>query len=155
MSATTEDPLTASREHPESRAQQPDEPGSGALGPELDAQFEWRDDVLVVHLAGELDIYTVPPLRRQIARHDQPQTALVVDLLHVSLIDSRGLGLLVSLRNNAAVSEGKDRGRLGRSSTQEHPAHHRAGRCVRAVGERGARLRSRRRVTIQDVEPES
>lgn len=105
MSAPTEDPPTAAREQPASRAQQPDEPGRGALGPALDAQFEWRDDVLVVHLAGEFDIYTVPSLRRQIARHDQPQTALVVDLLHVSLIDSSGLGLLVSLRNNAAVSE--------------------------------------------------
>ena len=71
----------------------------------MDAQFEWRDDVLVVHLAGELDIYTVPSLRRQIARHDQPRTPLVVDLSRVSLIDSCGLGLLVSLRNNAAVAE--------------------------------------------------
>jgi anti-sigma B factor antagonist len=57
-----------------------------------------------VHLAGELDIYTVPSLRRQIARHDRAKTALVVDLLRVELIDSCGLGLLVSLRNPAAVS---------------------------------------------------
>jgi anti-sigma B factor antagonist len=57
-----------------------------------------------VHLAGELDIYTVPSLRRQIARHDRAKTPLVVDLLRVELIDSCGLGLLVSLRNNAAVS---------------------------------------------------
>lgn len=105
MSAIAEDPPTAAREPPGSREQRSDEPGSGGLGPQLDAQFEWRDDVLVVHLAGELDIYTVPSLRRQIARHDQPLTPLVVDLLRVSLIDSCGLGLLVSLRNNAAVSE--------------------------------------------------
>jgi anti-sigma B factor antagonist len=105
MSASTEDPPTAARKQPKSRGQRPDEPGSYARGPELDAQFEWRGDVLVVHLTGELDIYTVPSLRRQIARHDRPQTALVVDLLRVELIDSCGLGLLVSLRNHAAVTE--------------------------------------------------
>jgi len=105
MSAATEDPQTTARPPPGSRAQPSDEPGSGAKGPELDAHFEWRSDVLVVHVTGELDIYTVPSLRRQIARHDRPQTALVVDLLRVTLIDSCGLGLLVSLRNRAAVSE--------------------------------------------------
>ena len=56
-------------------------------------QFEWRGDVLIVHLAGELDIYTVPALRRQLARHDRLETSLVVDLSGVEFIDSCGLRL--------------------------------------------------------------
>ena len=43
-------------------------------------------------------------IRRQLTRHDRPDTSLVVDLSAVELIDSCGLGLLVTLSNSAAIS---------------------------------------------------
>jgi anti-anti-sigma factor len=102
--ATTDRPPTP-RETAEGR-HDPANPGSGPAGrPELGVRFERRGRVLIVHLVGELDIYTVPMLQRQLDRHDRPDAPLVVDLAEVELIDSCGLGFLVSLRNRAAVAE--------------------------------------------------
>jgi anti-sigma B factor antagonist len=61
-----------------------------------------RDDLVVVTLAGELDIYTVPLFRREVAELDPAEFALVIDMTDVTLIDSSGLGALVTLRNRAA-----------------------------------------------------
>lgn len=104
----TEDPPTAPRARPDAKALPLDDQGGDTTWrPGFDVRFERRGDVLIVHLFGELDIYTVPALRRQLTRHDRPETSLVVDLSGVELIDSCGLGLLVSLRNRATVSERK------------------------------------------------
>jgi anti-sigma B factor antagonist len=72
--------------------------------PELSIDFHDEDDILIVTPTGELDIYTVPLFRRQLDRHDRPGIALIIDLSHVNLIDSCGLGLLVSLHNRSAIS---------------------------------------------------
>lgn len=55
-----------------------------------------RDDVVVVTVSGEVDVYTAAQLRS--ALEDQiaaGRTALVVDLQDVGFIDSTGLGVLV------------------------------------------------------------
>ena len=72
--------------------------------PELGIDVREQDGILLVSLTGELDIYTVPLLRRQMTRHDRPGIALIIDLSHVDLIDSCGLGLLVSLHNRSATA---------------------------------------------------
>jgi anti-anti-sigma factor len=61
-----------------------------------------RDDLVIVTLSGELDIYTVPGFRREMADVDPVECALILDMAAVSLIDSSGLGALVSLRSRAA-----------------------------------------------------
>jgi anti-sigma B factor antagonist len=60
-----------------------------------------RDDLVVVTLSGELDIYTVPGFRREVADLDPAQCTVVVEMSDVTLIDSSGLGALVGLRSRA------------------------------------------------------
>lgn len=55
--------------------------------------------VILVVATGSLDVYTVRRFRRLSERHEQTPLSLVVDLARVRLIDSSGLGALVSLRN--------------------------------------------------------
>jgi anti-sigma B factor antagonist len=67
----------------------------------LTVTAEERDDLVLVTLGGELDIYTVPTFRHDVERFDPAEVQLVVDLSDVTLIDSSGLGALVSLLNRA------------------------------------------------------
>jgi anti-sigma B factor antagonist len=48
-----------------------------------------------------LDIYTAPDFREHLRRYDPAEVQLVIDLAQVSLLDSAGIGGLVSLRNEA------------------------------------------------------
>jgi anti-sigma B factor antagonist len=51
---------------------------------------------VVVHVTGEIDVYTAPILREELATLiDAQHTDLVVDLSDVSFMDSTGLGVLV------------------------------------------------------------
>lgn len=50
----------------------------------------------VVHVAGEIDVYTVPALRERLdAEIERGHHELVVDLGGVTFMDSTGLGVLV------------------------------------------------------------
>ena len=50
----------------------------------------------VVHVSGEVDVYTAPMLREELAALiDAGHTDVVVDLAEVSFMDSTGLGVLV------------------------------------------------------------
>ncbi len=55
------------------------------------------DDTVVVSPRGEIDAYTAPQLRHELARAsaDGPVRRLVVDLSGVTFIDSSGLGVLI------------------------------------------------------------
>lgn len=64
------------------------------------------DDLLVLSLDGELDIYTVGGFRQESDKIDPGATQVVVDLTDVSLLDSSGLGALVSLLNRARAAGG-------------------------------------------------
>ena len=64
------------------------------------------DDLVLLSLEGELDIYTVGSFRQESDKIDPGTTQVVVDLTDVSLLDSSGLGALVSLLNRARAAEG-------------------------------------------------
>ena len=53
-------------------------------------------DRTVVHLGGEIDVYTAPLVREKLDEQIQAgRTDLVVDLTDVTFLDSTGLGVLV------------------------------------------------------------
>jgi anti-anti-sigma factor len=58
-------------------------------------------DVVTVHAAGNLDIYTIARLRQRMARHDLSDGRVILDVSDVTLIDSSGLGTLLSFANRA------------------------------------------------------
>ena len=61
-------------------------------------QLEERGDVVVAHLAGELDIASAPGARQTIeAAVSRDMRALVVDCSELSFMDSSGLAMLFSL----------------------------------------------------------
>jgi len=61
-------------------------------------------DVVTVRAAGNLDIYTIAHLRQRMARHDLSYGRVVLDVSDVALIDSSGLGTLLSFANRARHS---------------------------------------------------
>ena len=67
----------------------------------LEVTTEARDGVTLVTLGGELDIYTVAGFRQDLEEVDPAARPLVIDLTDVTLLDSSGLGALVSLLNRA------------------------------------------------------
>ncbi len=73
----------------------------------LDVTTEARDGITLVVLGGELDIYTVANFRSDLERLDPASAPLVIDLTDVTLLDSSGLGALVSLLNRAREGEGQ------------------------------------------------
>lgn len=73
----------------------------------LEVTTEQREDVILVTLGGELDIYTVASFRQDLDEVDPAATPLVIDLTEVTLLDSSGLGALVSLLNRARSGQGK------------------------------------------------
>ena len=73
----------------------------------LEVTTEVRDGVTLVVLGGELDIYTVASFRADLERVDPAAAPLVIDLTEVTLLDSSGLGALVSLLNRARAGAGQ------------------------------------------------
>jgi len=85
--------------------------GSGGLGSitgmSLEVTTEARAGITLVTLGGELDIYTVAGFRQDLESVDPAAELLVIDLTDVTLLDSSGLGALVSLLNRARAGEGQ------------------------------------------------
>ena len=73
----------------------------------LDVTTEERGDLTLVTLGGELDIYTVGSFRQDLEVLDPASAPLVIDLTDVTLLDSSGLGALVSLLNRARAGQGQ------------------------------------------------
>ena len=63
------------------------------------ARIERRGAAVVVHLAGELDLYNAPEVRAALleAAAEEPER-LVVDLAEVDFVDSTVLGVLIEAR---------------------------------------------------------
>ena len=59
------------------------------------------DGIVTVRASGNLDIYTIARLRQRMARHDLSDGHVVLDVSGVTLIDSSGLGTLLSFANRA------------------------------------------------------
>ena len=64
-------------------------------------------DVVTVRAAGNLDIYTASRLRDRLARHDPTGDRVVLDVSAVALVDSAGLGTLMSFANRAQQGGGR------------------------------------------------
>lgn len=66
----------------------------------INVEASERDGALVITVAGELDIGSVPELSESIEGIDWDRYDRVIfDLLDVSFMDSSGLGALIALRN--------------------------------------------------------
>ncbi len=64
----------------------------------------------VVHLGGEIDVYTAPLVREKLDEQIQSgRTQLVVDLTDVTFLDSTGLGVLVGRLKLARTQGGSMR----------------------------------------------
>jgi len=78
----------------------PDDAVSAACS-RLSIACEQHERFVLVRLEGELDTYTARAFRHEVGRWDPATVQLVFDLSRVRLLDSAGLGALVSLRNEA------------------------------------------------------
>jgi anti-anti-sigma factor len=74
---------------------------AGAVRSHLSIVCEQHEDLVLLRLEGELDAYTARVFRHEVGRWDVTAVQLVVDLSAVGLLDSAGLGALISLRNEA------------------------------------------------------
>lgn len=63
---------------------------------DLSITSDARGEVTIVHVGGEIDVYTAPVLRERLDEHiSEGRHQLVVDLEGVTFMDSTGLGVLV------------------------------------------------------------
>ena len=70
----------------------------------------WVDDTpsrVVIKLAGELDLATVPQLRQVLDAHARGGQTMVLDLREVEFVDSMGLAALVRARHRAIARGAK------------------------------------------------
>lgn len=76
----------------------------------LTVQSQQRDGVVVIAVAGELDMATAPQLQAHIAELlGQRHARLVFDLAEVSFCDSTGLSVFVRAKNDCAEAGGEIR----------------------------------------------
>lgn len=75
------------------------ESGNPAVNQSLfDAATEFRGTTTIVHVSGEVDIASAPTLAEHVARARSPRPSLlVIDLAAVTMLDSSGLGVLISV----------------------------------------------------------
>jgi len=70
----------------------------------------WVDDTparVVIRLAGELDLATVPQLRQVLDAHARSGQTMVIDLRDIEFVDSMGLAALVRARHRALARGAK------------------------------------------------
>jgi anti-sigma B factor antagonist len=74
---------------------------------DLSISSESRGGVTVVHVGGEIDVYTAPMLREHLDEHiSRGRHNLVIDLEDVPFMDSTGLGVLVGRLKLIRVKDG-------------------------------------------------
>jgi anti-sigma B factor antagonist len=73
--------------------------GQEGEGVEVSVSREAADDVPVVAVSGEVDVYSAPELKESLTKlFDSGAKSVVVDLSDVAFLDSTGLGALVEAR---------------------------------------------------------
>ena len=83
----------------------------------MDHEISERDGVKVVHLHGPIDVSRAMTLRDLLgAQIDSPAARVLLDLTDVSLIDSSGIGILVTAHRRAD-SQGARFGLAGATGT--------------------------------------
>jgi anti-sigma B factor antagonist len=73
----------------------------------LSISSEVRDDSIVVHVGGDLDVYTAPRLKEELDEAVQTGGRPVLDLKAVQFIDSTALSVLVGAHQQAGA-DGRD-----------------------------------------------
>lgn len=64
------------------------------------------DGAAVVHIGGDLDVYTAPQLKETLASAMEGRKRLVLDLSQVHFIDSTALGVLVGALKQSQMESG-------------------------------------------------
>ncbi len=73
----------------------------------LSISTEEREDATVVHVGGDLDVYTAPRLKETLGKAAGDGKRLVLDLSEVRFIDSTALGVLVGALQQTQSSDGE------------------------------------------------
>ena len=74
---------------------------------DLSISSDARDGVTIVHVGGEIDVYTAPVLRERLDEHiSEGRDHLLIDLEGVSFMDSTGLGVLVGRLKLVRITNG-------------------------------------------------
>jgi len=71
----------------------------------LRVTVEPLDDASLVHVAGEIDLSTVPKLSRELDAAREEGTTVLLELSDVTFIDSTGLHLMLEASRDSAGSE--------------------------------------------------
>jgi anti-sigma B factor antagonist len=72
----------------------------------LSIRTETSEGAVVVHVGGDLDVYTAPRLKETLAKALVDGRRLVLDLSEVHFIDSTALGILVSAQEQSRAADG-------------------------------------------------
>lgn len=73
----------------------------------LSVSTETKDGSVVVHVGGDLDVYTAPQLQEALDQAFATGGRLVLDLLDVHFIDSTALGVLVGAHQRSQSENGE------------------------------------------------
>jgi anti-sigma B factor antagonist len=73
----------------------------------LSITTEAQEDPFVMHVGGDLDVYTAPQLKEALDNVGLGGKTVVLDLSGVHFIDSTALGVLVSTLQQSQAHEGK------------------------------------------------
>jgi anti-sigma B factor antagonist len=71
----------------------------------LHVTVEPLEDARVVRVTGEIDLTTIPVLRRELYAAREEAVTVLLDLSGVTFIDSSGLHLLLELSHSSALSD--------------------------------------------------
>lgn len=77
-------------------------------GRPFDAAITEQSDCVIVRVVGEVDIITAPALRRRLdTAISARRPTVVLDLSETTLLDARGVGVIVAARKDAAAHGGQ------------------------------------------------
>jgi anti-sigma B factor antagonist len=68
---------------------------------DADISISVQKNVTVVAISGELDDFQAPKLHSAMQTIDSPGVGIIIDLTHVTFVDSIGLGVIVSQAKGA------------------------------------------------------
>jgi anti-sigma B factor antagonist len=72
----------------------------------LSIAIEAREDPSVIHVSGDLDVYTAPQLKDALDEVGLAEKTIVLDLAAVHFIDSTALGVLVGAVQQSRAHDG-------------------------------------------------
>ena len=74
----------------------------------VEVSTESKDHAVLVHIKGEVDLYSSPEVRKQILKQTKEKTpAILVDLENVSYMDSSGVATLIEGLQQCGKYKGK------------------------------------------------